>query len=593
MNRGAFVYIDTATGGPFNRNNAQRLDQFKPNGTPDVYSTYRLFTEDLPAYMSRNRNDKGRPSVRGYNGPCLTPYLPFDIDVEGDLDTARQELHRLLLLLRDRWESPLEALGIYFSGYKGFHVEVPEVLFGGFGILKAQESAARLKRLSRLMLEEADGLTVDPSIYDATRLWRAPNTKHGKSGLYKVRMTAAEALHLSAQQIRDLARQPRHIDAAPVDDWDAIPALVTAWNATAQPYQERRAPAATDDNEPVTHNRNVYLTSVGGRIRAAGLGEAPIFAALMEHNLERCEPPLDEAEVRQIAGSLARYPAGTLPPPPDSGKEVRDLKEKLIDVQARLYEREQTYKGLLALIRNQKITPGERIAYAMLILEMEHCDDTPTKHHPDSRLEGYVKVNVGVVAATAGMSADAMSPKIKALEERHGLVQRKREFERDPDEVDKFGRPKIVGSHLYVKPDGPLATGTLAQRFATIGTLDPAPVVKEDGTVKSWGGPRCKGCGGPRERKTVEYCPKCETVEVRPIPPQDAPESLNRQDAVLDDDPPLLKVGIYNRQDAVLDAPVPECNGIFGECMQPDYCAERGACRWGKRSHDPEEAGRG
>ncbi len=585
MSRSPFIYIDTATGGPHNRNNALRLDQFKPNGAPDVYSTYRLFTEDLPAYMSRNLNSKGRPSVRGYNGPCVTPHLPFDIDVEGDLDTARHELHRLLLLLRDRWEVPLEALAIYFSGYKGFHVEVPEALFGGFGVLKAQESAARLKRLSKLMLEEADGLTVDPAIYDATRLWRAPNTKHGKSGLYKIRITAAEALHLTAQQIKELARRPRHVETPAADDWDAVPALVTVWDATAQPYEDRSRTATADNSDPVTHNRNNYLTSVGGRIRAAGLGEAPIFAALMEHNLERCQPPLAEAEVRQIAASIASYPAGTLPPAPAPGEEVRSLKEKLIDTQAQLYERDQTYKGLLAALRNENLTPGERIAYVMLMLELEHGDDTPDKHHPDPRLDGYLKVNVGVLADSGGMSDDALSPKIKALEERHGLVQRKREFERDPEQQDRFGRAKIVGSHLYVKPVGPLATATLAARFAIIGALDPDPVVKEDGTIKSWGGARCKSCGGPKERKTVEYCPKCEVVEVRPITPPDDPEDLNPQDADLDGPPPPLDmVGIYKPHLAVLDDPAEpqgiRCKlGITGHvCPHPGRCSDAGRC---------------
>ncbi|MDP9352475.1 MAG: bifunctional DNA primase/polymerase [Chloroflexota bacterium] len=349
----------------------------------------------------------------------------------------------------------------------------------------------------------------------------------------------------------------------------------------------RPVPAAPAEHDaPITTNRNNTLTSIAGRLRRDGLSPAAIEAALVVTNEERCQPPLSESEVRAIARGMARYPAGTLPPAPDPAEEVQRLKAQLVDARAREHEKDKTYKGLLAAIRNEKLTPGERIAYVVLMLELEHGDDTPEKHHPDERLDGYVKVNVGVLAGSGGMSADAVSPKLKALEERHGLVQRKREFERDPEQQDRFGRAKIIGSHLYVKPTGPLATATLAQRLATIGTLDPEPVVKDDGTVKSWGGSRCKACGGPRERKTVEFCPKCETVEVRPITPPEEPEGLNPQDADLDDQsPPLDMVGIYNRQDADLDtAETPQtaiqCRvGPFGyQCPYPDKCRQAGRC---------------
>ena len=36
-----------------------------------------------------------------------------------------------------------------------------------------------------------------------------------------------------------------------------------------------------------------------------------IEAALLEENQTRCQPPLPDSEVRQIAGSIGRYPAGS------------------------------------------------------------------------------------------------------------------------------------------------------------------------------------------------------------------------------------------------------------------------------------------
>ncbi|HQK95601.1 MAG TPA: phage/plasmid primase, P4 family [Armatimonadota bacterium] len=53
--------------------------------------------------------------------------------------------------------------------------------------------------------------------------------------------------------------------------------------------------------------RNATLCSIGGSLRRKGLSEAAIGAALRVVNLERCQPPLPEAEVVRIAASVARY----------------------------------------------------------------------------------------------------------------------------------------------------------------------------------------------------------------------------------------------------------------------------------------------
>jgi hypothetical protein len=54
--------------------------------------------------------------------------------------------------------------------------------------------------------------------------------------------------------------------------------------------------------------RNQRLTSLGGRLRRAGLAGGSLEAALLAENARCCSPPLAEAEVRQIAASVSRYP---------------------------------------------------------------------------------------------------------------------------------------------------------------------------------------------------------------------------------------------------------------------------------------------
>jgi P4 family phage/plasmid primase-like protien len=56
--------------------------------------------------------------------------------------------------------------------------------------------------------------------------------------------------------------------------------------------------------------RNSLLTSEAGKLRRLGWSEKEIFEALRTINRERCEPRLDDEEVRAIAHSVSRYEPG-------------------------------------------------------------------------------------------------------------------------------------------------------------------------------------------------------------------------------------------------------------------------------------------
>jgi hypothetical protein len=58
----------------------------------------------------------------------------------------------------------------------------------------------------------------------------------------------------------------------------------------------------------IAGGRNFALTSIAGSMRAKGLGQSAIEAALLVHNSEQCIPPLPDKEVLNIARSIAKYP---------------------------------------------------------------------------------------------------------------------------------------------------------------------------------------------------------------------------------------------------------------------------------------------
>ena len=126
-----FIYVDTAFGGVNRRNNVKRLDDVRLNGLADCYVSHNRATEALLKWRNTHKNENGNPTVAGFDGPTWADNLHLDYDNEADPGQALVWLRQGL----DWFEAhdvDLRALRIYFSGYKGFGVEVPHTLFGGF-----------------------------------------------------------------------------------------------------------------------------------------------------------------------------------------------------------------------------------------------------------------------------------------------------------------------------------------------------------------------------------------------------------------------------------------------------------------------------
>ena len=102
--------------------------------------------------------------------------------------------------------------------------------------------------------------------------------------------------------------------------WETLPVLPDAvlklWLALAAPEASAARRTASVLEGAIRHpGRNDALTSLAGTMRRRGMSQVGIEAALLAENAARCEPPLDHAEVRKIAASIAKYlPASTLAP---------------------------------------------------------------------------------------------------------------------------------------------------------------------------------------------------------------------------------------------------------------------------------------
>lgn len=162
---------------------------------------------------------KDAGTVRGYSGPCMADFLPFDFDNVQEPKKALSEARKFVAWLETEMDVSCDSLRFYFSGRKGFHLMLPAQLFGGF-----VPSSMLPKVLKAVAKDLAGDLLVDMAIYDAQRFLRIENTTHETSGLYKIPLTPYEFLNLEFDEITSKAKEPRHVDCE--GELGAVPALM-------------------------------------------------------------------------------------------------------------------------------------------------------------------------------------------------------------------------------------------------------------------------------------------------------------------------------------------------------------------------------
>jgi len=178
-------------------------------------------------------------SVAGYAGPCWGQYIWWDVDCP-DLDNALQATRRIVSVLLDRYRTGEHGLVAFFSGAKGFHLGLATALW--------QPAPGREFHLVARQFAEAvaaqAGVQIDATIYDRVRAFRAPNSKHPKSGLYKVLLTPDEVLYCVLEAILVKARQPQPAE------WlvpsQRCPQAAADWQAAAERVVERQTPKGSE-----------------------------------------------------------------------------------------------------------------------------------------------------------------------------------------------------------------------------------------------------------------------------------------------------------------------------------------------------------
>jgi hypothetical protein len=273
----------------------------------ECYLSHFVFSDEFRAHLATTG------STAGYTGPTWLQWLVFDIDVADDILEALTQARRLAAWLVDRFKLEPDDLMFFYSGSKGFHVLLPSSLWDGQPAASFHEYA---RRFAEKLAINAD-VKIDSGIYARVNLLRAPNSRHRKTGRYKVQLRYDELLNLKPEAIFEIAAEPREgwipepvgVNSEAADVWREIVKLVDDDKAAST---ERRSSNGTAKLNPTTRAVLVEGSFVGDRHRelfssAANLAEFSTVEELAFALLTPCglNSGLTPSEVqRQIACGL-------------------------------------------------------------------------------------------------------------------------------------------------------------------------------------------------------------------------------------------------------------------------------------------------
>lgn len=181
--------------------------------TPEAIEDFRFRHKNEMCYLSTMRFKTEKAVLaKKWKGTVIGDFY-VDIDTETTLQDTLTFTKKYLTELGNI--VPWLYTRCYFSGMKGFHIEVP---FEAFGAEPSDQLHFYWKYIARTIGESALGRKikkgeklVDMGRYSLRQLWRTPNTTHLKSGKFKIPLYPKELFELTLNQVLQLATIPRMI----------------------------------------------------------------------------------------------------------------------------------------------------------------------------------------------------------------------------------------------------------------------------------------------------------------------------------------------------------------------------------------------
>jgi hypothetical protein len=281
----------------------------RANVEAEAYLSAFQFAGDFAEHLART----GSPA--GFTGSTWAPFVWLDVDRDesaGGVARALADTKRLVDALDERFGVPRGVLVPFVSGGKGMHLGIPTALWAPAA---SADFHAVARQFAETVAAEA-GVVVDVGVFDRVRAFRAPNSRHPKTGLHK-RYVPVEILDtVTVAGVLDMARLPEPFDAPRTDGVESADFLVAVWSRAARAVadkaaaaEQRRAEVASGDRavgvnkvtraflagEVEVGDRHRLLYSAAANLAEVGCPLPAVRALLTEPALDLGLPPKDVA----------------------------------------------------------------------------------------------------------------------------------------------------------------------------------------------------------------------------------------------------------------------------------------------------------
>jgi replicative DNA helicase len=200
---------------------------------PYYQSIYMYSEEQVKAakeIIEVEKNKKKIKRPRGVSGvvDVVTKKLVWDFD-SLDIRKSQEDTKELVNRLTENGFSE-NNLGIFFSGGKGFHVEIET------------DTLLTPNQFKAITSSIAKGLkTYDSVVANPSRIFRVAGTKHNSTGLFKTRISSEELSSMTVQEVQEVAKSS--YESVGLVEASLSPALLSLGDKK----EEKKEHAATDD----------------------------------------------------------------------------------------------------------------------------------------------------------------------------------------------------------------------------------------------------------------------------------------------------------------------------------------------------------
>lgn len=257
------------------------------NRNTDVYSTCFQYTSENP--------DAGD----------IVGNFVMDFDDPEKLEDVKAEVLRVIDYLQKTLNIPYNSIRAYFSGRKGFHLEVP---FEVLGVEICADLHTKFKRFALYFKKELNLKYLDTKIYDRKRLIRLPNSKHGKTGLYKIPLKYFELSVNNISEIQELAQNPkaeisvdRVLSYEAKQLFDSVSKIIPYMQAEPSVIKNELCPAMKKilKDGVVEGSRNAVCWKLAAALRKTGCTKEQVDQELRQWAI-KCTPAYPQENISNV-----------------------------------------------------------------------------------------------------------------------------------------------------------------------------------------------------------------------------------------------------------------------------------------------------